>query len=88
MDGHAGAGDAGHDIVCAAVSSAAYLVANTVSDVMHVSCKAEAAEGHFLFELAESDARYCQDLLNGLNLHVRQLQQQYPQNIKVLISEV
>ena len=33
MEGHAEYGEAGEDIVCAAVSSAAYLVVNTLTDV-------------------------------------------------------
>ena len=34
ISGHAGAGSAGRDIVCAAVSSAAYMAANTLTDVI------------------------------------------------------
>ena len=37
MEGHAGAGEAGQDVVCAAISSAAYLVVNTLTDICHVT---------------------------------------------------
>ena len=37
MEGHAECGEAGQDIVCAAVSSAAYLVANTLTEICRVT---------------------------------------------------
>ena len=51
ITGHAG-GEAGTDIVCAAVSSAAYLVANTVTEVMGLRPRELRAEdGDMLLEL-------------------------------------
>ena len=43
--GHAGAGVAGEDIVCAAVSSAAYMAANTVTDVVGAKATVDAGDG-------------------------------------------
>ena len=49
VSGHAGAGSAGRDIVCAAVSSAVYMAANTVTDVLH--CPADITVGDGLLSL-------------------------------------
>ena len=41
MEGHAGYADPGEDIVCAAVSSVAYMTANTITEIIksgHRSC--------------------------------------------------
>ena len=46
LDGHSGAGEAGTDIICAAVSSAAYLIANTLTEVMGCQASAADADGH------------------------------------------
>ena len=37
ISGHSGAGVAGEDVVCAAISSAAYLVANTITEVCAIA---------------------------------------------------
>ena len=36
LDGHAGRGEEGEDLLCASVSSAAYMTANTITDVMRI----------------------------------------------------
>lgn len=54
--GHAGWGEEGTDIVCAAVSSAAYLVANTATDVLGVTpLSLRVAEDSMLLRLEERD---------------------------------
>ena len=45
ISGHAGAGSAGRDIVCAAVSSAAYMAANTLTDVVGAQPDIALADG-------------------------------------------
>lgn len=49
--GHAGAGVAGEDIVCAAVSSAAYMAANTVTDVVGARATVDAGDGALTLEV-------------------------------------
>ena len=88
ISGHSGASEAGTDIVCAAVSSAAYLAANTVTDVMNIPAEASTAEGLMSFRVSEKDAAKCGDLLRGLRLHLSALQQQYPGNITLIDTEV
>ena len=88
MSGHAGAGDAGRDIVCAAVSSAAYLTANGITEVLHVDAYTEVAEGKMLLQIRSCDAPVCRDFLQSLKPHILGLEEQYPKNIKVSYTEV
>ncbi len=86
ITGHAG-GEAGTDIVCAAVSSAAYLTANTVTEVMGISPgELRAGEGDMLLRLRAKDGPRCRELLLGLRLHLEELSRQYPD--KVRVSEI
>ncbi len=82
MEGHAG-GKAGSDIVCAAISSAVYMTANTVTEVC--GCKADITveDGFFFLLLAAGDEARAADVLEGLRLHLSQLQQQYPKRLHV-----
>ena len=81
--GHAGYAEAGQDIVCAAVSSAAYLAANTITDFLKVRSKAEADDGYMLLELLE-ESEEATKLLDGLEAHIRTLAKDYPRSIKVI----
>lgn len=88
VEGHSGVSEAGTDIVCAAVSSAAYLTVNTVTDVLHVSAKAEAEDGKMVLQIRPDDASKCQTTLQGLWLHLNGLREQYPENIMISNTEV
>jgi len=82
VSGHAMRGSAGTDIVCAAVSSAVYMAVNTVTDVIGAPAEATVNEGELFFETTDkTDA--VQTVLAGLELHLRALQKQYPDNITV-----
>ena len=75
MEGHAEYGEAGEDIVCAAVSSAAYLVVNTLTDVRHVPpLSLRVDEGQMFFRIEPKDEPLCRDLLAGLKLHLTALE--------------
>ena len=78
LEGHCG-GVAGSDIVCAAVSSAAYMAANTISDILHVPVEAEVEDGFMSVRLPEPEK--AQDILRGLRLHLQALSGQYPDDI-------
>lgn len=81
--GHGG-GEAGTDIVCAAVSSAAYLTANTVTEVLGVTplCLRADEDGMFL-RVKEQDEPLCRTMFQGLRLHLSQLEEQYPEELSV-----
>ena len=87
--GHAGWGEEGTDIVCAAVSSAAYLVANTATDVLGVTpLSLRVAEDSMLLRLEERDEPACRNLLRGLRLHLCGLEEQYPGFLRVRVKPV
>lgn len=87
--GHSGYGEAGSDIVCAAVSSAVYLVANTITDVLHIPAHTQVMDGDLLLHVPSGDAKACRDIFEGLRLHLcDQLAVQYPQDINVSFLEV
>lgn len=59
MEGHAEYGEAGEDIVCAAVSSAAYLVVNTLTDVRHVPpLSLRVDEGQMFFRMSRKTSPF------------------------------
>ncbi len=82
--GHAGLAPAGEDILCAAVSSAAYMTANTLTDICKQPCDASVSDGSMTVRLSEQNAESVQDLLKGFSLHMRELSRQYPEKLKVI----
>ncbi|MCH5189506.1 MAG: ribosomal-processing cysteine protease Prp [Oscillospiraceae bacterium] len=83
ISGHTGAGEAGQDIVCSAVSSAAYLVANTVLEVQKIKADAVVRDGYMKFVIPNENLSETKVLTDGLVLHLTELQSQYPQHIKI-----
>lgn len=89
IKGHAENGEFGQDIVCAAVSSAAYMTVNTVIEII----KAEAdvfvdQNGEMHFKIQNGRENLCRDVLLGFKLHLLALEEQYPENINVNYTEV
>ncbi len=82
-EGHALNGEAGEDIVCAFVSSACLLTANTVTEVIGLDADAQSDDGYLKLMILENPSK-AQDVLNGLKLHLTELEKDYPQNIKVI----
>lgn len=85
--GHSMSAPHGEDIICAFVSSACLMAANTVTEVIGIKAEAKAGEG-YLKLMINASAKLAQDILNGLKLHLSELQKDYPENINVIISEV
>ncbi len=85
ISGHAG-GSYGKDIVCASVSSAAIMAANTVTEILHIPAQTQQEDGLLKFAVV-SDNEAAKAVLDGLKLHLTELSKQYPKKIKV-ITEV
>ncbi|MCH5190540.1 MAG: ribosomal-processing cysteine protease Prp [Oscillospiraceae bacterium] len=83
ISGHSGAGEQGSDIVCSAVSSAAYMTANTIIEIMGLSPKTEVCDGYMCITMNAQDARKAKLLTDGLYLHLKELSGQYPDNLKI-----
>ena len=87
ISGHAMYAESGSDIVCASVSSAAYMAANTITDVIGADADAVAGDGTMSVTLNQPN-EYAQAVLKGLELHLTELSKQYPQNIKLIYGGV
>ncbi len=88
MKGHSGYAEHGSDIVCASVSSAAYMTANTVTEIIGLPADISVDDGYMMMKLTSHDALKAQDILRGFELHMNELSQQYQINITVNYSEV
>ncbi|MDO4494461.1 MAG: ribosomal-processing cysteine protease Prp [Clostridiaceae bacterium] len=87
ISGHALFAESGKDIVCAAVSSAAYMAANTVTEIIRADAKAQAEDGAMVLTLNEPNTQ-AETVLRGLELHLTELSKQYPQHIKIIYGGV
>lgn len=85
--GHTGFGHVGEDIVCAAVSSAAYMAANTITEVCGCSAAVTVEDGRLCVQVSPEEAAACRCILEGLRLHMQALREQYPAHIEVTITE-
>ena len=85
--GHSGFSEQGSDIVCAAVSSAAYMAANTVTDIIGDGAEASAEDGSFYF-LTACPSEKSVTVLDGLRLHMEGLAEQYPDNLTIKSRKV
>ena len=79
--------ESGQDIICAAVSSACYMAANTITEIIGIDADAAAYDGFMRLDI-KSSIEKAQDILNGLYLHLTELEKQYPENIKLIKTEV
>ena len=87
ISGHAG-GQAGTDIVCAAISSAALLAANTVTEVCGCHAVTRMRDGYLLLSVVSGDCHRAEEILEGLRLHLEQLRRQYPHRLHLDLLEI
>ncbi len=88
ISGHSGYAEEGHDIICASVSSAAIMAANTITEILHINAEVTEDDGLLIFNLSENEAEKSSVILDGLKLHLTALSEQYTKYIKVKNSEV
>lgn len=82
IDGHSGYADAGHDIICAAVSSAAYMAVNTITEIIGTDIEADVDDGYMKIMLGSPSAA-ATDMLKGLQLHLTELSKDNPDFIEI-----
>ena len=83
VSGHSGYSEEGSDIICSAVSSAAFMAANTVTEVIGLKARITEKDGFLSLELSKDEAVKAADTLNGFLLHIEGLEKQYPDYIKL-----
>lgn len=88
ISGHStvSANDTEGKIVCSAVSSAAYLTANTLSEIVKAEISAEVEDGYMKITV-KTKISESQVSLKGFYLHASELANQYRNHVKVY-SEV
>ena len=88
ISGHAGFADYGHDVVCAAVTSAVQLTANGITEVLKAPCQVSVLQDKIVLTLPGNSTREAQAFLEALRLHLTVLSEDYPGTIEVFVSEV
>lgn len=90
-NGHSGYGEAGTDIVCAAITSAIRLTERTLNDVMGLGARVKVQEenARIVLELTAGSLSNtaAQSVLAGLMLHLSDLCDEYPGYLEVLEVE-
>ncbi len=86
MQGHAGFGEHGYDIVCAGVSSAAQMCCNGITDVLGVDVEICCEDGMLFLKTGSKDGSV-QAFLEALRLHIGLLREKYKENINLKIVE-
>ena len=70
-------------IVCSAVSSAAYMTANTVLDIIGDDVQSEVLDGYMKI-IVKHPSEASQKVLEGFKLHISELSKQYQTRITTL----
>lgn len=83
ISGHSGYAEEGEDIICSAVSSVAYMVTNTLTEIMDLNPEIEVEDGYLKVLLNKEDAKKPEDILKGLLLHLEQIEKEGPEFIKI-----
>ena len=81
MSGHSGHGSVGNDIVCAALSSAAYLAANILS-LDEENAKISIEEGKLRVFVKAPD-ELSQSVFTALGFQLADIRRQYPENFRL-----
>lgn len=69
-------------IICAAVSSAAYMAANTIIEIIGDECEAVVDDAK-MYVSVNSPSKETITVLEGLKLHLIELSKQYSKRIKI-----
>lgn len=86
VKGHAYFAPHGEDIVCAAVTSAVQMTANTITDVVGQSASVSVSENEIIItEFVPS--RTINIIIEGLKLHLKTIKEDYPETIKINTME-
>lgn len=89
ITGHSGFCDEGSDIICASVSSAAYMTANTLTEIIGIHPEIKISDGDLYLKIKREElTESSQQILRGFLLHLNALCEQYQKYIKVSITEV
>lgn len=86
LSGHAGCGAAGNDVACAAVSSAAELTCNTITDFFGDEAEAGVSENTLTLRLKNEGCEYSRKLLESFKTHLGFISEEYPRSIQIIVK--
>ena len=86
ISGHSGFAEEGEDIVCASVSSASYMVANTITEILKVNADINVSDAEMKLIVNKEQRHITKDILLGLKLHLEGLEEQYPEFLETLME--
>ena len=86
ISGHSGFAESGEDIVCASVSSASYMVANTITEILKVNAEINVTDGRMKLIVNKEQRHITKDILLGLKLHLDSLAEDYPKFLETLME--
>jgi uncharacterized protein YsxB (DUF464 family) len=86
ISGHSGFAEEGEDIVCASVSSASYMVANTITEILKVNADINVSDAKMKLIVNKEQRHITKDILLGLKLHLEGLEEQYPEFLETLME--
>jgi len=87
VSGHAGYEDSGRDIVCAAVTSAVQLTANSITEVFEINAKVSVKAAEVVIDVSDFNVT-AGKLMEALYLHLDILSQEYSDYIEITVLEV
>ena len=87
MTGHCTADESDEQgrLVCSAVSSAAYMTANTITEIIGDKADIEVNDGEMILKVKKPSEKTIA-VLEGFKLHIQQLEEQYKDCIKVYLE--
>ena len=88
VSGHAGYAEKGKDIVCASVSSAVQMTVNGITEIVKVNCKVNVKEDTIECILPEGSRPAAWHFVSALRLHLKNLSEDFPGTINLIITEV
>lgn len=88
INGHSGFGDNGNDIVCAAVSSAVQMAANTITECIGENADVCVSDNLISLRLKDNPSILSRTVLDGLKLHLNLISQDYEGSINISVAEV
>ena len=90
--GHAGCGDPGEDIVCAAISAIMQTAVGGITETANIPAGVSLREGDLLCTVdRDADRRQSEDadlLIRTMQQGLSAIQQQYPKALKIMVREV
>lgn len=88
VSGHSGYAESGKDIVCAAVSSAVQMAVNGITEIVKISCKVNVGADSVECVLPEGSRPAAWHFISALRLQLKNLSEDFPNTINLIITEV